>query len=234
MKKILTVALVGLAFSNASHAAIYNFEYTARVSKVEEETHFNTTRTSVNSSSVAGGTISIGDRITGVISYDSNAPISTRHVDGSAVSISYGYLDSLELSANFAAAGIHFEPNSYKWGYTFYGHTDPALINSFSAGTYRYSFIPGGSMTQETASFQFGDSTGTKIGDALPGAEAAGFDSNWLHYQLLNNGNAEGVYVTADFTGMKFTQAVPEPETYAMLLVGLAAIGWRRRKTINA
>jgi hypothetical protein len=86
-------------------------------------------------------------------------------------------------------------------------------------------------------SLSLGDSTNTKISNKLPGAEAVNFDSNSLLYEFADNTQDQRLLVTSTITEMKFIQSapVPEPETYAMLLAGLAVIGWnRRRKTATA
>jgi hypothetical protein len=55
---------------------------------------------------------------------------------------------------------------------------------------------------------------------------------NGLHYEFGGNGGR--AYVTSELTSLRFITAVPEPETYAMLMAGLALIGWRGRRARKA
>jgi hypothetical protein len=233
MKKFFAGAFACLALWNTAQAAIYTFEYTALVSKIEVgKPNNDNIRTPVTASNLAGGTISVGNKVTGIISYDSNAPISSisTHYDGST-SVSYGYFASLDLTAHFLAADVNFASNGYKWGYMSYGGVPTWGVNGVSAGTYRYLTLPDGAMTREVLAVDLGDSTSTKIGNKLPGVEAVDFDSNSMSYEF-DNQHGEVLRVEWNIAEMKFLQAapVPEPETYAMLLAGLAVIGWNRRR----
>jgi hypothetical protein len=61
----------------------------------------------------------------------------------------------------------------------------------------------------------------------------SGFTSgiNTLTFDVVNGGGPTGL--RADFSGSSFTAAVPEPETYAMMMVGLGLMGFtvRRRRS---
>jgi hypothetical protein len=131
MKKFFACALACLVVCNTAQAAIYTFEYTALVSKVELGSFSQATTIPIGASNLAGGTISMGDKVTGIISYDSNAHISSTYSYNGVTSISYGYLASLDLTAHFIAADVNFAPNGYKYAGSSYGNTTPGTVDEF-------------------------------------------------------------------------------------------------------
>jgi hypothetical protein len=80
-----------------------------------------------------------------------------------------------------------------------------------------------------------GISTGSKFsgyGDFQSFVINTGFKSgiNTLTFEVINQGGPTGL--RTDFSGSNFIAAVPEPETYAMMMAGLGMMGFivRRRK----
>jgi hypothetical protein len=237
MKRYFGAIAASVLLSSSAHAAIYTFEYTATVSSIAEyaDAFGGGTPTSVLSTSIPGGTISIGDTVTGKVSYDSNMPISFESHDASGNYVSYGYVASLQLTADFAAANVHFSPNGYQYGGQSSFPSGSPYNDSFGLGAYRYAYLGGGGMSQEVLGIHFEDSTHTKFdGHTLPGAEIATFDSNNMVYDYANNFTDQKASITGNITSVHLVSAVPEPESYAMLLGGLALLAWRRRSRAHA
>jgi hypothetical protein len=232
MKRFLGAIATSVVLTSSAQAAIYTFEYTAMVSSIAEypDAFGFGPSTSVQSTSITGAAISVGDTVTGVVSYDSQMPIASQSHDASGNYVSYGYVASLQLTANFAAANLHFAPNGYQFGGLASFPAGSAFHDSFGLGAYRYNYLPDGGMTQEVLGIHFEDSTHTKFdGYTVPGADVATFDSNNLAYEFGSTGSNQRVAIGSNIVGLRLVSAVPEPSTYAMLLGGLMLLLWRRR-----
>ena len=226
MQKFLATVAAGLLLSQLAHAEILTFQYTAKVSNIEENDN------AVQSSSFAGGQISLGDSMTGTITYDTALPVVSRYDYGFSTDITYNPLNSLELSMQIPTGGVNFEANYYTFAGTSYHPKGSSYTDTFSAGAYRYLYMPNGGMSQEVLVVAFGDSTHTKFSDNIPGLNALGFDSNSIRYQYV--GQQKSLNLQGTITDLRAIQSVPEPETYAMLLAGLSLLGLRRCKAWRA
>ncbi|MDP3662391.1 MAG: FxDxF family PEP-CTERM protein [Nitrosomonas sp.] len=111
-----------------------------------------------------------------------------------------------------------------------------------AAGLYELSFwysARPGTGTTNDLSFSF---DGIANGTVLTGIGNAGSNHFWQHFSQIVNFDGNGlltfsaVGISDSYGGsldmVSFTSAVPEPETYAMLLAGLGLLGFmaRRRK----
>lgn len=231
MKRYFAAVAASVILSSSAHAALYTFEYTATVSSIAEypDAFGFGSAAGVQSTSITTGKVSVGDTITGIIGYDSQLAIASQYDYNGAHYIGYGYIPSLNLTADFAAANIHFESNAYKFGgQAVYpaGSTDK---DAFGLGTYRYLYLPGGGMSQETLIVDLADSTHTKLDGSVPGSIATTFDSNQMTYIYADNFADRRAEIGANITALRLVSAVPEPGTYAMLLGGLMLLAWRRR-----
>jgi hypothetical protein len=231
MKRAFQILLASIAVSGNAHAELYTFEYTAKVGSILE-VKYSGGETNLQSVTTSGSPISIGDTVTGRISYDSHLPIirqETRFDD--ALIIDYGRIDSLQISTTFETAGVSFTTEGYKFGGKIFYPTGSPQPDAFYVGSYHYTFAADYA-SQESLGFDFADSTHSKLDlSTIPGANAATFDSNSFFYTYDYRGAPSGVQIRGPLTSLRLISAVPEPSTYAMLLVGMLLVGWRRMST---
>ncbi len=160
-------------------------------------------------------------------------------VTAQAATYDFGLHDSTELS--FPAGGGFVMPGAFADIYTFslgasqlvsstvVSNNGPSL-NIFAS---LYALYSAGSDTLFGTSddslvapaWSFNGSTGNTV-------HTVSLDAGSYYYVVsgISNGQAGGVYVLSSTT----TAPVPEPETYAMLLAGLAAIGFVAQRRKNA
>ncbi|HWW70394.1 MAG TPA: PEP-CTERM sorting domain-containing protein [Duganella sp.] len=225
MKQLFALLPLACLLCSPAYATRYTFEYTAKVRTIAEtpDTFGMGERVAVQSTTLPGAQISVNDVVKGVLSYDSDMP--NYGVDNSwgLSRVSYD-TSGVRLTANFAPSNFGFTPNSYIWALQ---TTSPDSADSFSVGAYRYA---AGGASQEVLSLSFTDDTHTKLDvSVVPGSVLTSLAIvDGLHYEF--GGAAGRAYINSELTSLTFITPVPEPETYAMLMAGLALIGWRGRR----
>lgn len=149
---------------------------------------------------------------------------------------------NIELRNNVAGTAYHgsnfVELDTYSNSAMSQLLTGPAGLYELS---FWYSARPGTGATNDL-SFSF---DGIVSGTVLTGISNAGSNHVWQHFSQLVNFDGSGLLsfsaagISDSYGGsidmISFTSAVPEPETYAMLLTGLGLIGFtlRRRKEFS-
>ena len=123
-----------------------------------------------------------------------------------------------------------------------YSNSSMSQLLTGASGLYELSFwysARPGTGTTNDLSFSF---DGIASGTVLNGIGNSGSDHSWQHFSQIVNFDGNGlltfsaVGISDSYGGsldmVSFTSAVPEPETYAMLLAGLGLLGFmvRRRK----
>lgn len=111
--------------------------------------------------------------------------------------------------------------------------TGAALGGSFGASSASFASATGGTLDYTSTFLNFGSATdlgfSLAIGSLLTSLHVAGAGTTLDPYRAVRSfrGNASG---TASATASIATSAVPEPETWAMLVAGLAMIGIQQRR----
>ncbi|WP_338762648.1 PEP-CTERM sorting domain-containing protein [Massilia sp. METH4] len=198
-----------------AHAAIVQYQFTATVTRMHE-VRGAVTYEDVDSSSLAGPTISLGDTWTGAFFYDTDQ--------------SFGYVASFIQDTS---TGLLFDSKLVEpLPQVFVLDSQPgAGSDSVQLVTYDAD------ADLETGSFYFSDFDGTALsGTALPASlDLNAFEYASVSYNFLRGADFDSVNAEATITSLTLSDLpppVPEPSTYAMLGLGLAALAmtkrWRR------
>ncbi|GGY80746.1 hypothetical protein GCM10007388_11790 [Pseudoduganella plicata] len=222
-----------MALASVSHAAIYTFQYTARIDSITDgDGRWGEPDVEVASAQIPAGLIVRGDTVTGTFSYDRATVSDNTSSDDFYTSSGYSQrLANAVLTARFTGTGVALSstPSMYTWV------RNAASGSQFgdSFGMYSYEFGPAPSYWREAMSVDFqGTSTDVLDNTALPGAEITGFTNNTftLDYTRAENGQFAMTRATGRITSVTLISAVPEPSTYAMFAAGLALLAWRRKR----
>jgi hypothetical protein len=223
MRLLRNAALFALtAFPLVSQAEIVTYEFSANVwnmftSQSSPSGYINTT---VTNSSLAGGSISMGDQVTGRISFDTSIPASWTSNEGD----SKMYMSSVQqLQFQFVPSGIQFS-NDGSFSYT---------LVKIPSTTYSFSYVafaaPSGG---NWGNLDFDDWSGKTPGNLdMPSHLNLGdYSSTNLSYYWHSQEGGPDLYVDARLDSLKEVSAVPEPSQWMMLAAGaLLLIGASRR-----
>jgi len=231
MKK-LPMLLAGLSLFGSAQATVFQFNFTAKIQEMVEFSPMTFDGGAVASSSVSGSTVSVGDVISGHFSYDTATALFSNQ-GGSVMYSAPAALNTLGASiggnsiglsnANYSSTNVQIANNAAALG-----GADSFGIASLSANAY----------ASEMMAVSFFDKSGLALNAAtMPGQlDFASFNRSTFYYTYSSNAThammgANGALTSV--TVMEVAAPVPEPETYAMLLAGLAglaAIGWKGRR----
>jgi len=233
MKKLFAFA-GAMALATASHAAIYTFQYTARIDSITEGDGFpwGEPDIEVSSAQMPAGLIVRGDTVTGTFSYDGATISDNTSTDEYGTESGYSQqLANAVLTARFTGTGaaLYSTPSMYTWVKN--ANAGSQFGDRF--GMYSYEYGPAPLFWREALSVQFTGATDVLDSAALPGAEISGFTNNTfsLAYTRPVNGEFAMTHASGIITSVTLVSAVPEPSTYAMFAAGLALLAWRRKRT---
>ncbi|WP_229258805.1 PEP-CTERM sorting domain-containing protein [Duganella flavida] len=180
----------------------------------------------VGSSSMSGNTVSVGDFVYGHFSYDT--------VTGLIGNFGAGPVYSASGAGNSVVANLA-------------GH-NLALASTTSDSTLvqvsnNAAILGGGDSlaignVQENAAasqmmvLDFFDQTGNALAnDSIPGTiDASAFSQSTFYYLYTNKGNRNMMGANGALTSLTLVTAVPEADSYAMLLSGLGILGLLARR----
>ncbi|RFP21517.1 PEP-CTERM sorting domain-containing protein [Duganella sp. BJB488] len=228
MKK-LPMLLAGLSLFGSAQATVYQFDFTAKIQEMVEFSPMTFDGGPVASSSLSGSTVSVGDIISGHFSYDTETAMFSNK-GGSVMYSAPAALNTLGASiggnnialsdANYSSTNVQVANNAAALG-----GADSFGIANVSANAY----------ASEMMALSFFDKSGLALNAAtMPGQlDFASFNRSTFYYTYSSNATHAMMGANGALTSVTFTEVptpVPEPETYAMLLAGLAAIGWKGRR----
>lgn len=232
MRSIL-LALAAACCTLPARAEIVVYEYTAYINRLVINDYWSDAY-DVSSISVLPQPLTLGDKVTGRISFDTT-PREILYFND----IDLAYYGS---SPSPVASSVTFNDS---WGWT--GPKQTGMYEVANARNYRTSdqFIFGVSLWNNGPSLQLNltDPTATAFAHRGPPAnlDLADFADAYVYihegFWPYVDDDIRDVGVYARLTGLTRVAAVPEPETYAMLLAGMAVVAgarWRRRSAAPA
>ncbi|GGY16072.1 PEP-CTERM sorting domain-containing protein [Massilia dura] len=227
--RILPALLLAAVAATPAQAAIVKYEFTATVATVAAWPSGTANGGFVDSSSIAGPIISLGDTWTGTLFYETDrqlTPWPLQQPPGGSFLGYAGYAASTIVDAqtglSFHSNPVDFNPPHMSVHDMPVGGTDFIVINTYASGA-----------NLESGSFMFTDGDGSVFSSAVPppGLDLADFLYATVHYGFTD-ANGDLLSVDARITSLASTDLpppVPEPSTYAMLGLGLAALAMTRR-----
>ncbi|MCU6498582.1 PEP-CTERM sorting domain-containing protein [Rugamonas sp. A1-17] len=228
MKK-LPMLLAGLSLFGSAQAAVYQFDFTAKIQEMVEFSPLTFDGGPVASSSLSGRTVSVGDSISGHFSYDTTTGLFSNR-GGSAMYSAPAALNT--LGASIGGSSIALSDASYS-------STNVQVANNAAtlggADSFGIASLSANAFASEMMAVSFFDKSGLALEAAtMPGQlDFSSFNRSTFYYTYSSNATHAMMGANGALTSVTVTEMpapVPEPEAYAMLLAGLAALGWKGRR----
>ena len=234
MKKIIGL-LAGFAMLGSAHAAVVTYNFTATVASIREALPPAYTSTLRDQSTLTGMTVSVGQAIHGSFSYDTAMGLDAIYQPAPEASGTYLLYNDLNNTTKITAPTVFARPQEVidetnllqiaNDATTFAGGDILALSTTVMAPDFS-------SFNSTISLYDFSgkafDHGGVPTALNLSSFNYAGYE---LYYFPPTGGY---VRIQSTMTALTPAAAVPEPETYAMLMAGLALIGWRGRRAGKA
>ncbi len=234
MKK-LPLFLAALALTGTANATVLQFDFTAKIQEMVEFSPLSFSGGLVNSSSLSGSTVSVGDVIRGHFSYDTTT--------GQFGSFSGMAMYAAPAAQNALSAAIGQQAMALDAPLSSSTNVQVAnnAANLHGADSFGIANVSANQVASQMMALSLFDSSGTAFStNALPASlDFAAFNSSSFYYTYSStathammgaNGMLTSLTVSPVSGGGNSITPVPEPETYAMLLAGLGLLGWTARR----
>lgn len=226
MLSLLTLTLM----SSASHAEYRKYEFTAHGTSAD----FNGAPAAAFPATGAGAFLQVGTAITGYFYYDLATPPTDTNANGNAPSYT-DYYNADKVGIQFSTGnGFTFTPNGTEQYYQSAIHVDDAGPGSPTAfDEVRVTGLENtayGAAQDVTLSLQDKHHANTLTSSALPLSLSLDDFNGALNFYWTDNNGGRSFIFNATLDSLTAVAVVPEPETYAMLLAGLALVGMATRR----
>lgn len=203
--------LMALAFtSSVAGAEVVTYNFSGAVTSIILAD--NTGRyDDVSESDFIGPVIKVGDTYTGTLTYNSSAPVTFQD----------------QTSADYAGALLAYSLKFTNSGVNYVSNSGGVSVQAYDFHALAFSPTISSSMWSGLSFFDGSDAH--EISTALPlslGNLSPASFRGWLGYEANDSLNT---YISVRFS-VSSISAVPEPETYAMLLAGLGLVGTIARR----
>jgi hypothetical protein len=226
--KTLGMLLAGAALCGSAHAAVYQYEYTATIQEMLQFSPSTGSGGMIDSASLAGDTVAVGDIVFGHFSYDTETGVFGDFGAGPVYSSS-----TAANSVSAYSSGHNFALSAPTNSSTMVQVTNNATLlgggDNLSIGN-----VSENDDAQQLLVVNFFDQSGLALSDNnIPGAiDAGAFSQSTFYYLYTTKGNHDMLGANGQLTSLTLISSVPEAQTYGMLLSGLGILGFlsRRRK----
>lgn len=227
MKKYLLALFSSLLVSVSAHATMVTYNYTATVYFIYNYDYTKPAPLTPGSITLNDGVIGLGDVLHGQFSYDTATPL---HANPNAYGATYiGAAPQISSTAQFSG-GVTFAstPGAAK-----------ANIQIYDNNEYLHDYLwldaySGSGADERALTFNFASEDESVLNGKTIPASLSGFDRRFMYFSgALSPSSFYEVLAGIDSLTPVAT-AVPEPETYAMLLAGIGLVGWTASKRKKA
>lgn len=235
-RMVLLAGVIAFVAGVPAHAERYRLTAAGTVNRIAALQDYEPTTT-------PAGTIRIGDRFTLEATFDTSTAELQSLFDADPT-VNIYYLPGASISVRIGSYTSAFSP-PFSLGASFQlwdnrqsvGEVDSQSFSSFNYNIQRPPFDVGAGLRSESVDlYAFDFSARARSNDLISQLSPySAFLSKSLTYGLLNSDANLFVQVSADLAEAELTQvaAVPEPATWAMLIIGFGLIGSALRRRVS-